>query len=177
MKRFIVALLLCGGIFVSLSAQASITRFAVVDLNRIAAAYADQSPEAKSFIEKRDKVQAEIEKQNKELQELNARLAEIQEQGKKDQIKNLENQIRVKTQSLQSFIKNSFAELDRERDKFFKNEAFMAQITSIIRAVAESEGFTMVLSKTEGSGILWYSPSIDITNKVIERIRSGPTRR
>jgi outer membrane protein len=42
--------------------------------------------------------------------------------------------------------------------------------------VAESEGYSMVLSK-EGAGILWYSPSVDITNKVIERIRTGNTRR
>ena len=172
MKRFILAILLCGGVLVSLSAQASITRFAVVDMNRVTTAYADQSQEARAFTEKRDRVQAEIDKQNKELQELNAKLAEAKESGNQTQIKNLENQIRTKTQSLQTYIKNSFADLEKERDRLFKNDALVAEVTNVIRAVAESEGFSMVLSKTEGSGILWYSPSVDITNKVIERIRS-----
>jgi outer membrane protein len=34
--------------------------------------------------------------------------------------------------------------------------------------VAESEGYSMVLSKTDAKGILWYSPSVDITDKVIQ---------
>ena len=173
MKRLLLLIFLCGSLLISLSAQAAITRFAVVDMNRITAVYAERSPEAKAFVEKRDKVQAEIDKQNNELLDLNAKLAEALEQGKKDLAKNLENQIRTKTQALQNYIKTSFAELDTERENFLKNEAFMKPLISIIRSVAESEGYTMVLNKTEGSGIIWYSPSIDITNKVIERIRSG----
>ena len=173
MKRSIFLIVFCAGILVSLSAQASITRFAVVDMNRVMAAFADRSPEAKAFNEKRDKVQAEIEKQNKELQELTAKLAEAQESGNQSQIKNLENQIKTKTQNLQTYIKNNFAELERDRERLMKNDTFMNQILAVVRAVAESEGFSMVLNRTENSGILWYSPSVDITNKVIERIRSG----
>ena len=171
MKRFIFACLFCTVVLFSLSAQASITRFAVVDMNRVISVYAGQTPEFKAFTEKRDRVQAEIEKQNKELQELNAKLAEAQEKGNKSQIKNLGNQVQAKTQALQTYIKNNFAELEKEQERIFKNEAFMTRLIGIIRAVAESEGFSMVLSKTEGSGILWFSPSVDITNKVIERLR------
>ena len=177
MKRKILAIVLFAGILVSLSAQASITRFAVVDMGRVAAAYAERSPDAKAFVEKRDRIQAEIEKQNQELQDLNAKLAEAQEQGKKDQVRTLENQIRSKTQSLQTYIKNSFADLEKDRDKLLSNTDFSTQVTSIIRVVAESEGYSMVLNKSEGSAILWYSPSVDITNKVIERIRSSGASR
>ena len=170
MKRLIM-IILCIGIIVSLSAQATITRFAVVDLNRVVAAFADRSPEAKAFNERRDKIQAEIDKQNKELQELNARLEEARDNENQNQIKTLENQIKSKTQSLETYIKTNFAALEKERDRLLKNEAFMNQILAVIRAVAESEGYSMVLSKAEGSGILWYSPSVDITSRVIERIR------
>ena len=176
MKRFIMTALLSAVVFGSLFAQASITRFAVVDMSRVAAAFADQSTEAKAFNEKRDKVQAEIDKQNKELQDLNAKLAEAQDQDKKDQIRTLENQIRTKTQNLQTYIKNSFADLERERDRLLRNDTFVAQINAVLKAVAESEGYSMVLGK-DGPGILWYSPSADITNKVIERIRSNAARR
>ena len=173
MKRFIFSALLCWGVVFSLSAQASITRFAVVDMNRITEAFADQLPEIKVFKEKRDKIQAEIDKQGKELQELNVKLAEAKESGNQNQIRNLENQIRTKTQNLQTYIKNNFAELEKERERLLKNEALMNQILPIVRSVAESEGYSMVLSRTEGSGIIWYSPAVDITNKVIEKIRSG----
>ena len=173
MKRFVLAVLFCGVTIISLFAQASITRFAVVDMNRVVAAFTDRSPEAKAFTEKRDSVEAEIVRQNKELQELNAKLTEARENGNQSQIRNLENQVRTKTQTLQIYIKTNIEELEKERAMLLSNEAFMSQVTGIIRAVAESEGYSMVLSKTEGAGILWYSPSVDITSKVIERIRSG----
>ena len=175
MKRFILAVLFFGTVLFSVSAQASITRFAIVDLNRIAAAFTDQSPEAKAFIEKRNMVQAEIDKQSKEIQELNVKLNEAKESGNQNQIRTLEGQIRTKTQALQAYIKNNYTELEKEQEQLFTNEAFLKQLTGFIRAVAESEGYSLVISKAESSGILWYSPSVDITNKVIERIRS--TRR
>ena len=170
MKRVFIILLLIG-IIVSLSAQATITRFAVVDLNRVAAVFADRSSDAKAFIEKRDKIQAEIDKQNNELQELNAKLEEARDNENQNQLKTLENQIKSKTQALETYIKNNFAALEKERERLLKNETFMEQILAVIRVVAESEGYSMVLSKTEGSGILWHSSSVDITSKVIERIR------
>jgi outer membrane protein len=173
MKRFVLVNMLCTVILFSLSAQASITRFAVVDMNRVTAAYAEQSAEGKAFIEKRDRIQAEIDRQNKELQELNAKLAEARENGNQNQIKNLENQVRSKTQAIQTYIKTNFAELERERELLFSNENFMNLVTSIIRAIAQSEGYSMVLNKSEGSVVLWYSPAVDITNKVIERLRSA----
>ena len=171
MKRFIFMFVLFGSILASLSAQATITKFAVLDMNRVVASYTERLPEGKSYAEKRDRVQAEIEKQSKELQELNAKLAEAKENGSNNQIKNLENQIKTKTQALQTYIKNNMAELEKERDQLLKNDAIMAQITSIVRAVAESEGCSIVLSLSE-PGVVWYSRSVDITGKVLERMRA-----
>ncbi|MDR2553277.1 MAG: OmpH family outer membrane protein [Treponema sp.] len=177
MKRFIVAALLALGVLTILGAQQSITRFAVVDMDRIAAAFSDLSADAKTFNEKRDRVQTEIERQNKELQELNVRLEEARESEKRDLVRTLESQVRSKTQALQNYVNTSFAELERERERLSRNESFITQLNTALRTVAESEGYSMVLSKQEGTGILWYSPSVDITNKVIERIRSGNSKR
>jgi outer membrane protein len=181
MKRTIIALLLGGGMIFILQAQQSITRFAVVDMNRITAAYAEQNANARSFNEKSARIQAEIEKLNRELQALNDKLTEAnannENNEKQNQIRTLENQIKTKTQAVQNYIKTSFAELERERAALAQNDSFVQQLSSILRVVAESEGYSMVLSKQDGSGILWYSPSVDITNKVIARIRTGNTAR
>jgi outer membrane protein len=172
MKRIIIAGLLFWGIVFSLSAQQSITRFAVVDINRVTAAFVEQNPAAREFNEKSARIQGEIDRLNAELQELNAKLAEAKENERRDQIRTLENQIKTKTQAIQNYIKTTFADLERERERVTRSDAFITQLTSILRAVAESEGYSMILSKQDGSGILWYSPSVDITNRVIERIRS-----
>ncbi|MCL1929225.1 MAG: OmpH family outer membrane protein [Treponema sp.] len=171
MKRFISAVLVFGAFLVSLSAQAPITRFAVVDMNRIIQTYTAQMPEFKSFTEKRDRVQAEIEKQTTELKELNAKLAEAQESGNKTQVKNLETQIRTKTQAFQTYYKNNMAELEKESEQLMKNETLIRQITSVVRAVAETEGVSVVLDKGD-SAMVWNSNSVDITSKVLERLRA-----
>jgi Skp family chaperone for outer membrane proteins len=171
MKRFISLVLLYGVFLFSLSAQATITRFAVVDMNRIIAIYTEPLPESKAFIEKREKFNAEVEKQTKELQEVKDKLTEAQEKGNKNQIKTLETQVQTKTQSLQTYIRTTMAELERDREQILKNnEALVRRITTTIRAVAESEGVSMVLAK-DNPAILWHSNSVDLTNKVLERLR------
>lgn len=177
MKRFVFVVLLLTGFSLCLFSQQSITRFAVVDMNRIITSLASQTEGAKQFNEKSAKVQAQIEKLNTELQELTVKLEAAKEEGKRDQIRTLENQVSSKTKAIRDYVQSSFAELEREQAKLTQNDDFLTQINAVLRVVAESEGYSMVLSKQEGSGILWYSPSVDITNKVIERIRSGNTRR
>ena len=184
MKRVVLttALLIGMGI-VSLSAQLKeITKIGVVDMNRIMNTFMDQEA-AKAYTEKRNQIQAEIEKQNKELQELTAKhtetqekLAEAQEQKNKEQIrslenqiKTLENQIRTKTQAVRNYIETNYTALEKEREQILKNSNFdRERVIRAIRSVSEKEGITLVL---EGADILWYSHSVDITNKVIAQIR------
>ena len=168
MKRFVALVLFFGVLVISLSAQASITRFAVVDMNRITALYTDKAA-LNAYNEKRDRVQAEIERHSKELAELNAKLEEAK--GKKKntkQIKALEDEIAVKKLDIKTYIETMMAELESDREQLQKR-VNMNQIKNAIRFVAETEGFSMVLSK-EGDSVIWYSPSVDITIKVINRI-------
>jgi len=172
MKRFVsLSALLCGMIF-SLFAQQSITRFAVVDVGRIIQAFSGTMDEAKSYIEKRDRIQTEINRMNKELQELNTKLNEAVKGDDQNQIHDLERQFEAKRREVQLYISTSQADLERDLGKVTSNNAFMTRLNSALKYVAESEGYSMVLSKQEASGILWSSPSVDITNKVIERLRS-----
>jgi outer membrane protein len=172
MKRFVFLPVLLYGVLLPLFAQQQlITKVAVVDVGRIIQAFAGTLDEAKAYNEKRDRVQAEIEKMNKELQDLNTKLNEAIKDEKDKQIKDLERQIDTKKQSVQRYITSSFAELEKDLEKIIKNSTFMTQLTNALRYVAESEGFSIVLNKQEASGILWSSPSVDLTNKVIERLR------
>jgi len=175
MKRSVTTALLLGCVLVSLSAQSAITRFAVVDLNRITSAFSEQSVEFKAFNEKLSQFQAEMNRRSEELKELDVRLDEARQQGKQDQIRTLENQITTRRQAAKDYIEKMQAELEKDRDRLQRSNSFMSQVVNAVRVIAESEGYSMVLSK-EGAGIIWNSPSVDITNKVIERLRSGGKR-
>jgi outer membrane protein len=169
MKRLLLAVLFAGGLVVSLSAQQVITRFAVIDMNRIVALYTDKAA-LNAYNEKRETIQAEIERQNKELQELKDKLEEAKTKkgSKKKQLLGLEDEIAEKTQALKTYIETMRAELENDREQMQKR-VNLTQINNAVRYVAESEGVSMVVSK-EDQMIIWCSPSIDITVKVINRI-------
>jgi outer membrane protein len=170
MKRIVIVLLLSVGILPALQAQKSITRFAVVDMDRIMTGFGLSS---QAFNEKSAAVQAEIDKRNADLQDLNAQLEAAKAENKRSQIRKLESEIQDKTRDTQDYVKKSFAELEQEKAKLRLNDDVLRRINNVLRIVAENEGYSMVLSKQDGSGILWYSPSVDITGKVLQYLRTG----
>jgi len=173
MKRIVlVSALLCGMIFSLFAQHNPITKVAVVDVSRIIQTFVGTVDDAKTYVEKRDRVQAEINRLNKELQELNAKLNEANKGEDKDLIHDLERQFDAKRREIQLYITSSQAELERDLGKVTGNSTFMTQLNNALRYVAESEGYSIVLSKQEATGILWASPSVDITNKVIQRLQS-----
>ncbi|MDR1307641.1 MAG: OmpH family outer membrane protein [Treponema sp.] len=170
MKRMGIALALFTGIFAALSAQQTITRFAVVDMNRVMTAF---GVSGSGFTEKSAAVQAEIDRRNAELQDLAARLEAARADNKRSHIRQLEAELKSKTGETREYIRQSFAELEKEKAAQTLSDDALRRLTNALRIVAQSEGYSMILSRQEGSGILWYSPSVDITNKVLQYLRTG----
>jgi outer membrane protein len=50
------------------------------------------------------------------------------------------------------------------------NDTFYKKLSRVIKKVAENEGLSMVLSLQGEESILWYSPAVDITDKVIAEL-------
>jgi outer membrane protein len=50
------------------------------------------------------------------------------------------------------------------------NDDFYAKLYSTLSRVAEREGYSMILSLQQANGILWHSPTIDITDAVIAEL-------
>ncbi|MDR0600577.1 MAG: OmpH family outer membrane protein [Treponema sp.] len=172
MKRFGIAALLLGGALAALGAQQSVTRFAVVDMNRVVAALGAQSSDAaRAANERNAAAQAEINRLGEEIAGLKDQLETAQREDKKSQINDLQKQISSKEAALKRYMAALQKEQAGLQASLRNDEAFLTRLNGILRAVAESEGYSMVLSKQEGSGILWVSPSVDITNKVLERLK------
>ena len=156
----------------------TLTRFAVVDMNRLFSGYAVQSENAMSFLEKREQIQAEIERQTAELREIIENLNLAQQEGRQRDIRTLENQRDQKIRAIQNYIASSNAELERERERMVQIESrFRYFVTNSIRPYAESQGITMVMAR-DAPALLWFSSAeninrFDITGRVIEHISSG----
>ncbi|MDR1930349.1 MAG: OmpH family outer membrane protein [Treponema sp.] len=179
MKRIVcAALVFMGAVFLLPAQQRNqpITRFAVVDLVRIYNAFFDAARATKEFNERSAKIQEQINRLTAELQELKTSLAGAQAAGEEDKAARLEQQVNQKTRSIQEYYQTSMAELETQKAKLIQSDAFFTQINDQIRIVAESNGYSLVFNKQENSAILWYSPSVDITNQVIESLRGKAKR-
>jgi outer membrane protein len=177
MKKMFVCAVLGLGFALNLEAQTQqqlqqVTRFAVVDLTRVYNTFYGASRAVRDLEAESARVQAEINRRTAEIQELkNAKLA-ADGRGDREQSLKLDNEIYEKSESLKEYYRVKTAELEDKRAKLSQSGAFLEQVRVAIRRIAETEGYSMVLRVSDNADILWYSRSVDITDKVIERLRA-----
>jgi outer membrane protein len=169
-KLFCASVLLAGVATTSLFAQ-QITRFGVVDMSRVYASASRNTSNMQNYEAKREEFQAEIDRQTEELKQLQSRKAEYERLGNASLARQTDDQIRRKVDSLTNYSNSKNRELDNLRGKLEGGDPFYGQLYAILGKVAESEGFSMILSLQQANGILWYSPTVDVTDKVIAELR------
>ena len=171
MKKTILFVLLTTCFAVSVFAQPQqLTRFAVVDMARVYSAFFREARAVREFEEQSTMVQAEIDRLNREIQELRSRRADAVLQGDQEQAFRLESEISRRTDAMREYYNLRTAELAEQRRRLAQSGSFLEQVHRAIQTIAQSEGYTMVLNLTENAGILWYSPSVDITRLVIDNL-------
>jgi len=174
MKKYLV-FIFCLGLSMTAGAQ-QITRFAVVDLSRIYMSFFMESRAVRDFEDQSARVQAEIDRMSADIQNLRVNLINAQSQGLQEQALRLETEINRRNEFLKEYYRTKTAELEMIRSRLAQSEAFVEQVYDEIRYIAESEGYSMVLNINNNTGILWYSPTVDITDKVIRSLRDKSRR-
>jgi len=168
-KVFLFAFLISFGLALSLEAQ-MLTRFAVVDLPRVYLAFFSESRAVRNFEAQSARVQAEIDRMTAEIQNLRVQLVTAQAQGNTEQAFRFETEIARRTDFLREYHRTMTAQLENMRNNLTQGGGFLEQVYDEIRFIAESEGFSMVLNMTDNNGILWYSPTVDITDRLIRNL-------
>ena len=171
MKKTVLLLAACF-LAASLYAQ-QLTRFAVVDLPKVYTAFFRDSRSVREFEERSAGVQAEIDKMTREIQELRSKRIDLVNQGDQAGALRLENEIYRKSEFLREYYTVKTAELEDQRRKLAQSDSFMEQVYGEIRSIAESEGYSMVMNLKDA---IWYSPTVDITDKVIQNLANRSRR-
>jgi len=148
-----------------------LTRFAVVDMPKVYTAFFRDSRAVRQFEEKSAKVQSDIDKMTKEIQELRSRHADALSRDDQNEVLRLETLISRRSEYLREFYQTRTAELENEKKKLMQSGSFLDQVYDEIRYLAESEGYTMVINLKDMPGLLWYSNTIDITDKLIANLQ------
>ena len=147
-----------------------LTRFAVVDLPRVYTAFFRDSRAVRQFEERSSRVQNEIDRITREIQELRSRHADAVLRDDENEAFRLETQIQRRSDFLSEFYQTRTAELENERRRLMQSGSFLDQVYDEIRFIAENEGYSMVLNLADNRGIIWYSPTVDITDRVISNL-------
>lgn len=166
MKKIALILALSFLSLAGLSAQ-QITRFGVVDTARVYQAYFRNSAPVRNYENKKSQFQAEITKRSEEIQKLKLQKTEAESSGNDATASRLESEIIKKTDSLTEYTNAKNVELESIKNNLQNSDSFYKKLYSVLERVAEDGGYSVILSLQNANGILWYSSSVDVTDKVI----------
>jgi outer membrane protein len=175
MKKTGIFFLLIFSVSAGLWAQ-QLTRFAVVDLSKVYTSFFRDSRAVREFEERSARVQKDIDRMTAEIQNIKQQQAEAELQGDREKALRLESDAYRRQEFLKEYYNLKKAELEDQRRKLTQSESFLEQVYAEIRYIAESEGYSMVLNLKDNTGILWYSPTVDITDKLIQNLTDKAKR-
>jgi outer membrane protein len=148
-----------------------LTRFAVVDLPKVYMAFFQDSRAVREFEERVARVQNEVDRMTREINELRARQIEASIRGDQNEASQLETQVFRRTELLRDYYNTNTAILENIRKNLMQSGSFLDQVYDEIRYIAESEGYSLVLNLKENEVIIWYSATVDITDRLIANLR------
>jgi outer membrane protein len=175
-KKLAWFVFLCLAALVSPLGAQQLTRFAVVDLSRVYTQFFRESRAVREWEDRSARVQSEVDRMTAEINTLQGTLVDAQSRGDEERVLRIQNELYRKQDFLREYYQVKKAELEDQMKKLSRSGSFLEQIRDEIRYIAESEGYSMVLNQRENTGILWFSPTVDITERLIANLRNKAGR-
>jgi outer membrane protein len=169
MKYWLLAAFCILFVCADISAQ-QITRFAVVDTTRVYQSYFRNSAAVRNYESKKAEFQNEINKRTQELQELQKKKLDYEKNDNEAAALRVEADITKKSNFLSEYANTKNIELETLKNTLQRSDAFYQKLYETLGRIAESEGYSMIMSLQQANAVLWYSPSVDITDKVISEL-------
>lgn len=144
-----------------------ITKFGVVDTAKVYNAYFRNSAPVRNYEKKKSEFQEEINKYTDELQKLQLKKLEYEKADNDAQAQRVQAEISKKSEFLVEYTNAKNIELESIQKSLQSSDAFYKKLYDSLAKIAESGGYSMILSLQQANAILWYSSSVDITEQVI----------
>jgi len=170
MKKLIRILIALCIFSCSASYAQQITKFGVVDTAKVYNAYFRNSAPVRNYEKKKTEFQNEINKYTDEIKSLQQKKREYDKDGKDAQALRIEAEITKKTDYLTEYTNAKNVELESLQRSLQTSDEFYKKLYNTLARIAESGGYSMILSLQEANAILWYSSSVDVTDQVISEL-------
>ena len=144
-----------------------ITKFGVVDTAKVYNEYFRNSAPVRNYEKKKAEFQEEINKYTDELQKLQLKKLEYEKADNDAQAQRVQAEISKKSEFLVEYTNAKNIELESIQKSLQSSDAFYKKLYDSLAKIAESGGYSMILSLQQANAILWYSSSVDITEQVI----------
>lgn len=171
-KRLIVVaalLLLCSQLFAQ-----QITRVAVIDLQKVYMTYYKDSQAVRAFEDEKQRVQDEIRRLGDEIKDMQQKRLDVLASGDAQALKTFDEGLYRRAQFLSDYVKVKQADLDAKAQALSNTNAFVQMLYRSVQSLSETEGYSLVISSRNadsvGTSVVWFSPMIDITDKVIQAL-------
>ena len=172
MKRLILLLFIVAGFILSIPLGAEqITKVAVLDYTRILSAFYADSAEARRIEEMKTVFAEEVRRLQEEIQSLEERKLEAEDRGNSRDALELDSRIQDKKNYYQEYVRVRGNQIQQSAAGLGSSSELAQEILREIRYVAESNGFSIVLKRSDPN-LLWWSYEVDITDLVLQRLMS-----
>lgn len=149
-----------------------LSKIAVVDVGRILKSYYRESSGIREYDSIREDMNRELGKIQEGIDNLKVQIAEAEAQENSSKVSDLNSKLKKQVEYKQEYFASMSAKLSAKESDLNLNSRFYSVLYKAIQYVAESEGYSLVL-KTSDADLVWYHTEIDITDKVIARIKSS----
>lgn len=169
MKRWFFLLILLA---ISFSVGADqLTKVGIIDLSAIISSYFRESQAWRELEEMTREYEEDRERIIKEIEQLQQRKIEAENSGNDTLALRIEDELFSKREYLKEFSSIKSNQIRRKKETLMESPTFLAEVLSEIQYIAESEGYSVIF-RAKDPNLMWWSPEADITEMVLERLRS-----
>lgn len=148
-----------------------LSKIGVVNFDRIAEDYFSESAAWREIDAMREEAQQGINRISNEIEQLRAQQLEAQGAGNQSRALQLSEQIYQRQEYLKEFHSVWNNRINQKVRSISTSDAFITEVYTVISYIAESQGYSVVM-RTQDPNILWYSQAVDITNMVIDNLKT-----
>jgi len=164
MKYIVTSFFILAIILSPYISKAQSTNIACVDLKRVIVESEQGKQIQKNLMDEQERMKKTIDSKQDELQKLKDAIekqaATITPEARAEKEKQYQNKLK----DYQRLAGDYQSELQQKEGEYMQK--ILTEIEDIIKTIGEKEKYTIILEKNQG-GILYSTPSVDITNKII----------
>lgn len=168
-KRILIILMILLVSAFSLSAE-QLSKIGIVNFTRIVEDYFAESSAWREIDSMREKYNDGRDEILDEINDL--KMDKLQAENNNNEIKalKLDDEIYNKQEYLKEFHSVWQTRINNKIQGVYQSSTFTAEILDAIKYISETEGYSMIMRAQDPNILLW-SPDIDVTDIVLERLR------